>query len=256
MTVGAHDAVTMGCYALGILDAHERRAVEQHLRGCAGCRAEVADVHRLRLILDELPREDFVAPVIDEELPRPSELVLQRALRQIRSERAGPSLEEDSELGPRAVPGPRTGEPQPQPQHAGRRRWPRFVAAAAVATVVAFGAMTMLESGQQAETVTAAGRAASATETATGIALEADVLPDQSASLVKAKVRGLPVGQRCNLVVVGADGERQIAFSWTTTEKGKVDGSAVQGRTTFSPQDVKSVVVETAAGQSFVVANL
>ncbi|WP_158847739.1 anti-sigma factor family protein [Saccharothrix deserti] len=254
MTVGAHDAVTVGCYALGVLDPHERRAVEQHLRGCAGCRADVADFHRVRLVLDDLRRAEFAEPVVDEELPRPSELVLQRALRQIRSERVVPSPADGSEPGPRAVPGPMAGEPQPQ--HAQRRRWPKFVAAAAVATVVAFGASTMLESGTPAETTTATARAASATETGTGIKLEANVLPDQSASLVKAKVRGLPPGQRCNLVIVGADGQRQIAFTWTTTEKGKADGSAVEGRTTFSPQDVKSIVVETVAGKSFVAADL
>src|SRR5687768_15772643 len=104
MTAGAHDAVTLGCYALGVLDAHESHGVEQHLMGCPTCRAQVADFRRLRTVLDELPREVFLP---ETDLPKPSDLVLQRALRQIRNEASIPAPREEQRLrssAPRASP--------------------------------------------------------------------------------------------------------------------------------------------------------
>jgi len=104
MTAGAHDAVTLGCYALGVLDAHESHGVEQHLLGCPSCRAQVADFHRIRMVLDEIPREAFLHE-LEADLPKPSDLVLQRTLRQIRNESVIPQQRE-ADLRPRASPQP------------------------------------------------------------------------------------------------------------------------------------------------------
>src|SRR5690349_3374653 len=133
MTAGAHDAVTLGCYALGVLDAHESLGVEQHLRGCPSCRAQVADFHRIRTALDDVPREAFLHE-LEDDLPMPSDLVLQRTLRQIRQESAIP---QQREAVPRLRASPPPVEEPPAPQHARARRWPGYLAAAAVAAVVA-----------------------------------------------------------------------------------------------------------------------
>ena len=252
MTAGAHDAVTLGCYALGVLDAHESFGVEQHLRGCPSCRAQVADFHRIRTALDEVPREAFLHE-LEDDLPKPSDLVLQRTLRQIRQESAIPQPRA-AEPSPRASPRP--VEDLPEPQHAKPRRWPGYLAAAAVAAVVAFGGATVLLQNNEAPgSNIAATRTGEAT--AGAIRLVAEIAPSsQDRYLVTADIDGLPAAQKCKLVVVGKDGTRTEAFAWTTTEKQRLEGSQVRGMVSVSPDEVKSISVETADGKAFVVANL
>lgn len=252
MTAGAHDAVTLGCYALGVLDAHERLGVEQHLKGCPSCRAQVADFHRIRKVLDEVPREAFLHE-LEADLPKPSDLVLQRALRQIRHESAIPQPRV-ADRSPRASPRP--VEDLPEPQHAKPRRWPGYLAAAAVAAVVAFGGATVFMQDQAPGTNIATTRTGEATA-AGGIRLVAEIAPSsQDRYLVSAKINGLPAAQKCKLVVIGKDGSKAEAHAWTSTEKGRVDGSEVRGMVSVAPDQVKSIAVENAEGKAFVVANL
>jgi hypothetical protein len=48
----------LGAYVLGALDPTERRAAEQHLGGCADCRAELAEFSGLTAQLDRIGPED------------------------------------------------------------------------------------------------------------------------------------------------------------------------------------------------------
>jgi hypothetical protein len=251
MTAGAHDAVTLGCYALGVLDAHESRGVEQHLRGCPSCRAQVADFHRIRMVLDEVPREVFLHE-LEADLPKPSDLVLQRALRQIRNESAIP---QPRVADPRPRASPRPVEELPEPQHAKPRRWPGYLAAAAVAAVVAFGGGAVFMQNQSPGANTATSYTGEAT--AGGIKLVAEMTKSsQDRYQVSAKINGLPAAQKCKLVVVGADGKKTEAHEWTSTEKGRVGGAEVSGMVSVPPDQVKSIAVENAEGKVFVVANL
>lgn len=252
MTAGGHDAVTLGCYALGVLDAHESRGVEQHLRGCPSCRAQVADFHRIRAALDELPREAFLHE-LDDDLPKPSDLLLQRTLRQIRQESVIPQPRA-AESGPRASPRP--VEEPPQPQHARARRWPGYLAAAAVAAAVAFGGATVfMQNNGGAGTSIALTRTGEAT--AGEIRMVAEIAPSsQDRYQVTANIDGLPSAQKCKLVVIGTDGSKTEAFAWTTTEKQQAEGSKVSGVVSVAPDKVKSIAVENAEGKTFVVANL
>lgn len=247
MTAGAHDAVTLGCYALGVLDAHESLGVEQHLRGCPSCRAQVADFHRIRMVLDEIPREAFLHE-LEADLPKPSDLVLQRTLRQIRNESVIPQPRV-ADPQPRASPQP--VEDFPEPQHAKPRRWPGYLAAAAVAAVVAFGGAAVLLQNQTPGTNIATSRTGEAT--AGGIKMVAEIAPSsQDRYEVKADIQGLPVAQKCKLVVVKADGSKAEAFAWTS----KSPGAKVSGTVSVPPDQVRSIVVENAEGKAFVVANL
>ncbi|MGI5506992.1 zf-HC2 domain-containing protein [Lentzea sp. CA-135723] len=253
MTAGAHDAVTLGCYALGVLDAHESLGVEQHLRGCPSCRAQVADFHRIRTALDDVPREAFLHE-LEDDLPMPSDLVLQRTLRQIRQESVIPQQRE-SAPHLRASPAPPPVEDLPSPQHAKSRRWPGYLAAAAVAAVVAFGGAAVFMQNQAPDTSIASTR--SGEGNAGAVRLVAEIAPSsQDRYLVTANVDGLPAAQKCKLVVVGKDGTKTEAFAWTTTEKQRVEGSRVRGNVSVSPDQVQSISVETADGKSIVVANL
>src|SRR5688500_5625629 len=160
MTAGAHDAVTLGCYALGVLDAHESLGVEQHLRGCPSCRAEVADFHRIRRALDDMPREAFLHER-EADLPKPSGLELPRALRRIRNDTSNP---QPRAADPRPRASPRAVEEElPEPQHAKPRRWPVYLAAAAVAAVVAFGGGAVYMQNQSPGTTVASSRTGEAT---------------------------------------------------------------------------------------------
>lgn len=252
MTAGAHDAVTLGCYALGVLDAHESHGVEQHLMGCPSCRAQVADFHRIRMVLDEVPREVFLHE-LEDDLPKPSDLLLQRTLRQIRNESAIPQPRV-ADPQPRASPQPVEG--LPEPQHAKPRRWPGYLAAAAVAAVVAFGGAAVYLQNQAPGTNIATTRTGEATAPG-GIKLVTEISPSsQDRYLVSAKINGLPAAQKCKLVVIGKDGSKTEAHSWTSTEKARVDGSTVSGMVSVTPDQVKAIAVENAEGKAFVVANL
>jgi Putative zinc-finger len=255
MTAGAHDAVTLGCYALGVLDTHESLGVEQHLRGCPSCRAQVADFHRIRKVLDEIPREAFLHELeLEADLPKPSDLVLQRTLRQIRNES---SIPQPRVADPRPRASPQAVEEElPEPQHAKPRRWPVYLAAAAVAAVVAFGGGAVYMQNQAPDASIASSRTGEATANG-GIKLVAEITPSsQDRYLVTAKINGLPAAQKCKLIVVGSDGKRTEAFAWTSSEKGRVEGATVRGMVSVSPDQVRSVAVENAEGKQFVVANL
>lgn len=251
MTAGAHDAVTLGCYALGVLDAHESLGVEQHLRGCPSCRAQVADFHRIRTALDDVPREAFLHE-LEDDLPKPSDLLLQRTLRQIRQESVIP---QQRDAAPRPRASPQVVEDLPEPQHAKPRRWPGYLAAAAVAAAVAFGGAAVFMQNQAPGTSVASTRTGEGT--AGTIKLVAEIAPSsQDRYLVTANIDGLPTAQKCKLVVVGTDGTKTEAFAWTTTDKQRVEGSKVRGMVSVSPDKVKSISVENAEGKTFVVANL
>ncbi|MET9226413.1 zf-HC2 domain-containing protein [Lentzea sp. NPDC003310] len=252
MTAGAHDAVTLGCYALGVLDANESFGVEQHLRGCPSCRAQVADFHRIRTALDDVPREAFLHE-LEDDLPMPSDLLLQRTLRQIRQESVIP---QQREATPRPRPGPLPVEDLPEPQHAKPRRWPGYLAAAAVAAVVAFGGAAALMQNQAPGTSVASSLTGEGTA-AGGIRMVAEVKQSsQDRYQVTAKINGLPAAQKCKLVVIGKDGTKTEAFAWTSTEKARVEGGEVTGMVSVPLDAVKSVAVENAEGKAFVVANL
>jgi anti-sigma factor RsiW len=68
-------------------------------------------------------------------------------------------------------------------------------------------------------------------------------------SQLTLQLRGVPSGQRCRLVVVGADGQREVAGSWTATYAGTAE---VKGWSGLAPSDVHRVVVETPQGRDLV----
>jgi len=109
----------------------------------------------------------------------------------------------------------------------------------------------------QAPGTSVAGPLTGEATAAGGIKMVAEIKQSsQDRYQVSAKINGLPAAQKCKLIVIGKDGSKTEAFAWTSTEKGKVDGSEVSGMVSVSPDKVKSVAVENAEGKAFVVANL
>lgn len=97
-------------------------------------------------------------------------------------------------------------------------------------------------------------RYAQATDPATGARLSVEVTPAAGWVRLSAQVAGIPAGEKCRLVVVGAGGERQTAGSWVVSAKAAQDGSDLDGFALVAPAGVTAVVVENFAGRQFVSA--
>lgn len=76
-----HDLDELSAYALGALSAEDAAQVEAHLRECADCRGELAELRQASAELDRLPVETFVHE------PPDGDRALRRALQQMREER-------------------------------------------------------------------------------------------------------------------------------------------------------------------------
>jgi hypothetical protein len=224
-------------YVAGELPPREAQAVEAHLATCVECRTEVESLNEMREFLGALPPEALL-----EGPPEGGDLLLQRTLRQVRSE-ARSSV--------------------------GRSR---FVAVAAAVVVVAAalgggvlvgrsgssGAAPEAGAGQQPP-APATSSAVPGTKVVTGSGpgarLTASIVPAAGWVRVEASVTGIPAGQKCRLVVVGKNGDREIAGGWLVSEKASREGAKLYGSALVAPADVASVVVENTDGHEFVQAN-
>ncbi|MFE5301383.1 zf-HC2 domain-containing protein [Streptomyces sp. NPDC056632] len=232
-----HEEVLLGPYVLGVLDGAEARTIEEHLAVCQECSVEVAALRELEAALGEVPQEAFL-----DGPPQGGDLLLQRTLRQMRTERAATTRRRRTLVG--------------------------LAAAAAFAGVFWAGAT----SGSQAPpvalplptptatTTTLASpppgtMMASATDAASGARLTVRVTPAAAWVRVHATVTGLPPGERCTLMVVGRDGSRTPAGSWVVGARahpGESKGTSLDGSAAVDPADVTAVVVENEAGRRFV----
>src|SRR5690349_20048962 len=78
-----HDSSTLAAYALGALGPDEAREVDAHVAGCPACRTQMQELTELEAALGEVPPEAFL-----EGPPDGGDLLLQRTLRQVRTERS------------------------------------------------------------------------------------------------------------------------------------------------------------------------
>lgn len=223
---GAHDPEELGAHALGLLDAAQSRAVEEHLAGCPACRREWEELRGMVELLDDVPPEAFL------EGPPDADLMLQRAVRQVRTEAA-----------------------------AGRRRR-RFLlsgaAAAGIAIVLGSGVLIGRESAPPAQAPPAVVAAPNAMQLSgdgdPGIAMTATLTPAAGWVRVTTTVQGIPAGERCYIVVVARDGTREIAGSWLVPQTGWRDGLTLDGSALVPLDQVSEVVVENDEGRQFVTA--
>jgi anti-sigma factor RsiW len=229
MTSAQHDSPDLALYALGGLSEAEKAETDEHVADCETCRDELAELTELTDRLGEVPPEFFL-----EGPPEGGDLLVHRAVSRVKAER----------------------------RSALTRRRVLTAAAAAVVAVALIGAGAV--AGRQSapapvasgptSTPVAGTRTATATDAATGARVSAQVVPAAGWVRVSAEVTGIPVGQRCRIVVVGAAGERQIAGSWVVSEKGAQNGTALTGSALIDPAQVSAVLVENFDGRQFVSA--
>jgi anti-sigma factor RsiW len=176
---------SLGAYALGALEPEERRLVEEHVRRCAACAAELAEFRALQPLLARVDPDDLRdAPVT----PSPD------LFARVSAAAAAEESAQDAPAGPRWS----------------RRR---LLVAAAVAVLVGAavgGGTWVAATGEHAHT--AAVGAVQITVTAER--------QDEGTAL-GIRVAGLPPHQVCRLVVVDRDGERHLAGEWTATPSGE-----------------------------------
>lgn len=225
-----------------LTDAQEVIA-RTHIAQCGSCRAHIDSLQAVEDMLRQIPPEALL-----EGPPPGSDLLLQRTLRQTR------------------------------PPNRVIRNLPRrnslltISAAAAVLTLVAGVSAgigySMNDSSrstpppQAAPVITSSPaaevpgiRSASTVNATTGTRLTASVEPAAGFVRVYAAVTGIPEGERCRLIVEGADGTRETAGSWVISEKGAREGATISGNAIIDMQNVSSVVIENAKGQVFASAD-
>lgn len=220
-----HIAGDLGVYLAGALGRSERWAVESHLASCRWCASELTELREVTAMLDGVPPE-----VLLDGPPEGGELLLKRTVRQVRREAGG----------------------------RGRR-----VAAAAAAVVLGAAGLGggYLFGQETTQAVLATQPSTSSTEgvltgravdDATGAQMSVAVVPAAGWVRLSATVSGIPKGERCRLVVVGANGVREAAGNWLVTEEGAQGGTTLDGSALVAPQDVRAVEVETTDGKRYV----
>lgn len=229
-----HDGSTLAAYALGALGPDEAREVDAHVAGCARCQAELRELSELEAALGEVPPEAFL-----EGPPEGGDLLLQRTLRQVRTERTR------------------------------RDRPRRLLVAAAVTALVAAGLVggsilgrATAPSRQAGPPPPSASAAASPTpsgfrtfsgaDPATGASMTVALTPAAGWVRLHVKADGIKAGQHCVLQVVDRAGHRVQAGSWLVSPTGARQGTALDGTALVAPADVASVDVVTVDGQHLV----
>ncbi|MEV4598872.1 zf-HC2 domain-containing protein [Amycolatopsis sp. NPDC049253] len=236
MNTSHSDRFDLEAYVAGEAGTTDQQDVEQHLTTCAECREEVESLREMQEFLGALPPEALLDGPPDD-----ADLLLQRTLRQIRSESAGAR---------------------------GRGRILAASAAVVVAAAALGAGVLVGKSGDSgagtavaAPPVSAPATVAPGTrfvtgESASGARLNVAVTPAVGWVRLNASVTGIPAGQKCRLVVVGKDGSREIAGNWLVSDKAASDGVNLDGSALVDPANVGSVLVENTDGHQFVSASL
>ncbi|WP_439660434.1 anti-sigma factor family protein [Lentzea sp. HUAS TT2] len=224
-----HDPQLLGAYVLGALDEQEVREMDEHLASCPECTRELGELRDMEAFLGEVPPEAML-----DGPPEGGDLLLQRTLRQVRSERGGVA----------------------------RRRQYTLGAAAAVVAALVLGAGVFVGKATSPDVTAsptptvapdpAGTRLATFTDPVTKASMTVKVVPAAGWVRTNMAINGIPEGEKCRIFVVSKDGSRQEAGSWVVSKKGAAEGTNLDGSALVDPKDVQSVVVENFAGKKFV----
>lgn len=234
-----HDAV--GAYALGVLDADQSAAFEQHLAGCAYCARQLDELAGLEPVLAELATDGVQGAA------RPSPRLLDELVEDVAWERTG------------------------------RRRRGRYLLAAAAALIVGGPMAVLAVSGQDTGARTPEAHSTSPAEDAFFHHMPEKHAATDRATDVTATVglEGKPWGThtvlelknvkgplKCSLVAVGKNGDEETVTSWAVPERGYgIEDSAdkwardplyVHGGAAMNPAAIDHFEVRTFDGRRLV----
>jgi anti-sigma factor RsiW len=223
MTTCDETRISLGVYLVGAIDPAERAAVDEHLRNCARCRAELADLAMLPAILDQLSVDD-----LGEALPAPvaSERLFARVAARVDAEAAADG-----------------GDAEVRELHR-RPRWHVVAAAAAAVLVLGGASVTAVEVLQSSsagpKTFTAANGP---------VQMRVAVASQATGSTLRVAVSGLDENEHCWLYAVADDGSKDLVGRWEATYAGEAQ---VTGSTSIAASHLARLVLEGDGGRQLV----
>lgn len=196
-------------YLLGALSPVERREFEEHLAGCADCRAEVAEIAGMPGLLAQLPPEDVVGIVVPSTVPT------------VREDSVRPAPKTS-----RSGDGAQDASSRPLSEDRRSRRLLRTVVALAAACVLLAGVIGVAAVhgtfSVSRPSATAAFRLAFAPVVPTGITALVDVVPGPSGTELRVECQYAADGSTANiagrdysLVVTDRSGHSTPVKTWT-----------------------------------------
>ncbi|MGA5354807.1 zf-HC2 domain-containing protein [Streptomyces thermodiastaticus] len=240
---------TVGAYALGILDDAEATAFEEHLAGCEWCARQLEELAGMEPVLAAL------------------------------AQRPGPGGTPSAGASLSAGPGPRPVEQlldEVAARRARRRRRARYLVAAAVALIVG-GPLTVyaVQATDRGDSSTVAAETSaqaafrqmpdkvSATDPATHVTATVALAPRAWGTDAVLRLENVTGPERCTLVAVGRNGERETLTTWSVPDGGygvPAGSSAgkteeplyVHGGAALGPQQIERFEVITADGRTLV----
>ncbi|MEV0679678.1 zf-HC2 domain-containing protein [Actinosynnema sp. NPDC050436] len=225
-----HDPQLLGAYVLGVLDEPEVRAVEEHVAACPACRTEVGELRAVEGAMGGVPPEALL------DGPPEGDLVLQRALRQVRRERAGRVRRRQVGLG---------------------------LVAAVVAAVVLGGGFAVGRStaptppvAESTPPVVPDARVGTAVDPVTGARMTVQVKPAAGWVRLNVSAAGIAKDRKCRVVVVAKDGSSHEAGSWLVSALGEREGTNLDGSALVAPDDVAAVEIRDFDGERIVSVGL
>lgn len=202
--------LSLGAYALDALEPAERSAVDAHLRGCAECRRELADLATLPPLLSRLSLQDLGESV--SAAPAPESLYDKLA-----------ASVRDAEDG-------RVTWLRRRPARA-------LLAAAAAVALLAGGVTTAVElSGAPDRTSTVQ----SATGVHGNVRMTVKLASQATGTALQVAVTGLHEDEHCWLVAVSDDGTRESVSRWVATYAGT---GQVTGSTAIPASHLKQLIL-------------
>jgi hypothetical protein len=192
----------LGVYVLGAIDPAERSVVDAHLSTCPECREELAGLAGLPALLRRIPVGE-AQQLADDDV---------------------------DELPGAGLPGPEVPSAEMLPSLLGRttqarqaRRWRGLAAAAAVVLVAGIGGAAGWSAVHHAEdsgsnsAVPANFTSVSATDPVTHVAATVRYAAKDWGTVLDTKVKNVPAGDRCQLLVTDSSGHTTVVGSWTTS---------------------------------------
>jgi anti-sigma factor RsiW len=200
----------LGAYLLGALDGSDRTRIAAHFATCPDCRDDLAGLAPLPGLLARIPRDGLIADAASHSAN--AELLLAQITR-VRRRR--------------------------------RRVAVGLVAAWAAVAVGIFGAQQVPQSTVGPHSVVVA-----ATNPSSHVSGRATLLATSTGTSVVVGITGVPAETRCQLIVHGVDGRREIAATWRANYEGT---ATVTGESALTPGQIRDLVVADDGGRPLLV---
>lgn len=211
--------LTLGALVLGALGEQEASEVRAHLRSCAPCRAEYEELTGMPRLMGLVPVAEVAAGP-----PAAAPVVRDVLLQQVAAERSG--------------------------QRRRRIGWTAIgvTAIAAAAAAIGFG---LAGGGSVEEPEEPPSQVLAGTDSGTGVWAKVELDGVAWGTRVDLQLSGAAPGETCRLVAVTADGEREVASTWTVPAVAPERGYlSVPGATGLVPELIHTLEVVTSDGRT------